>query len=651
MAQFCDGEVGQDLVISQEMNPTTAAPDTEEYFHEPLSDRTRQIRLVKIVSSDNEDGIPSCRLTTEYLDQAPEYFALSYVCGDPHDLVPCHVDNKTFKIYRNLAGALRHLPGVCGPDVLYWIDCLSIDQRNDDEKSAQVILMSKIFKTASFVPVWLGEETKSTRAVFAVLKSMAEHYLDLWNFIKMASTLEDEVLLQRTSYWRDKLFASLCVDDKGFAPLSLRRQQLRPFQIEMLLGAAMSEEIWRLVERPWWGRLWVRQELVLAEDCAFICGSKSSKVEILLRGLEAFCMYATTGIDAVRWVGFSRGGSDNLRNIGTCKRAREFGRTQSAGNYSSLLYHIQEGRGADCSLAQDRIFANLGMSDEVLVTQNPPDYNMSVQDVYARFFQTWVETYQNLDILMFSEIDGAISSWIPDWQTRRVEHAIVKVCLRHMHTFRPGGSVAPQCVFPDRPLQMDRARLLAVAGFEFDTIQAVESGLSIEEQSSLCEHMHLPTSERLSGRKRMVATLGADWEVSFWLTHFLESGLGSQRLNVREMADLETIVRNWLAGPSQDAWPDEGLGNLMYWSLWATFFTTSSGRFGFYCDGSVIKQHDRICVLFGASLPLVIRPGEGDGQDRPGRLVGPCYIHGVMDGELMAGYEDGTYPRKIFVLE
>ena len=651
MAQSCDGEVGQDLAISQEINPTTAASDTEEYFHEPLSDKTRQIRLVKIVPSDNEDGIPSCRLTTEYLDQAPEYFALSYACGDPHDLVPCRVDNKTFKIYRNLAGALRHLPGVCGPDALYWIDCLSIDQRNDDEKSAQVILMSKIFKTASFVPVWLGEETKSTRAVFTVLKSMAEHCSALWDFIKMASTLEDEVWLQRTSYWRGKLFALLCVDDKGFARLPLRQQQLTPFHIETLLGAAIFEEILQLIERPWWGRLWVRQELVLAKVCAFVCGSKTLKADILLLGLQAFSVYILISPGGVRFVANSRLGSDKLSNINNLGMAREAGLAQRAETYSSLLYHVQKGRGADSSLAQDRIFANLGMSDEVLVTKNPPDYNMSVQDVYARFFQTWVETYQNLDIMMYSAVDGAISSWIPDWQTRTVEHAIVKACLRHMHTFRPGGSVAPQCVFPDRPLQMDRARLLAVAGFEFDTIKAVESGLSIEEHVSLYKHMHMPTSERLSGRKRMAANLGADWEVSFWLTHSLGIGSNGQRLNVREMADLETTVRNWLAGPSQDAWPDGRFGELVSPAVRARFFTTSSGRFGIYCGQKYMEQHDCICVLFGASLPLLIRPGDGDGQDSLGRLVGPCYIRGVMDGELMAGYEDGTYPRKIFKLE
>jgi hypothetical protein len=44
---------------------------------------------------------------------------------------------------------------------------------------------------------------------------------------------------------------------------------------------------------------------------------------------------------------------------------------------------------------------------------------------------------------------------------------------------------------------------------------------------------------------------------------------------------------------------------------------------------------DVICVIKGARMPFILRPTSAIGES-PGyyRLVGCCYIHGVMDGEL-----------------
>lgn len=45
------------------------------------------------------------------------------------------------------------------------------------------------------------------------------------------------------------------------------------------------------------------------------------------------------------------------------------------------------------------------------------------------------------------------------------------------------------------------------------------------------------------------------------------------------------------------------------------------------------REGDVIAVVYGCSIPLLLRrPIEGGGY----RLVGKCYVHGVMDGEALA---------------
>jgi hypothetical protein len=47
---------------------------------------------------------------------------------------------------------------------------------------------------------------------------------------------------------------------------------------------------------------------------------------------------------------------------------------------------------------------------------------------------------------------------------------------------------------------------------------------------------------------------------------------------------------------------------------------------------------DKVVVLFGAELPFILR------QDKDGhyQVIGEAYVHGVMDGEVMA---TGLRPR------
>jgi len=82
------------------------------------------------------------------------------------------------------------------------------------------------------------------------------------------------------------------------------------------------------------------------------------------------------------------------------------------------------------------------------------------------------------------------------------------------------------------------------------------------------------------------------------------------------------------------------------WCYNRRFFRSAQGRFGWGLDG--IRQGDVVAVLYGAQHGLVLREvvGDADGEKRRYRIVGDCYLHGVMEGEAFeddSGYQDAEF--------
>ncbi|KAF2670195.1 hypothetical protein BT63DRAFT_478378 [Microthyrium microscopicum] len=105
-----------------------------------------------------------------------------------------------------------------------WIDQLTIDQSNKEEKSHQVQLMGNIYSCASSVVAWLG----------------------------LAS--------------EDSQHARIFIEQQTSGTMSKSDVDLQ----------STSSETWKLapkiLQRPYWTRLWIMQELALAKDVTFVCG-------------------------------------------------------------------------------------------------------------------------------------------------------------------------------------------------------------------------------------------------------------------------------------------------------------------------------------------------------------------------------------------
>ena len=64
------------------------------------------------------------------------------------------------------------------------------------------------------------------------------------------------------------------------------------------------------------------------------------------------------------------------------------------------------------------------------------------------------------------------------------------------------------------------------------------------------------------------------------------------------------------------------------------FGVTEKGYYGLFLSAS--KPGDLVCLFDGVRVPLCVREIDEDGEQARYKLVGACYVHGVMDGETLS---------------
>lgn len=192
-------------------------------------DRKRQeTRLITILKGD-DDSLIRCTMRQASLLDPPQYCCLSYVWGEQNEQDPkvnrtIQVNDFDVVITKNLEAALRKLREFVndGRKLEFWVDALSINQKDLDEKSYQIPLMKKIFSTAEHVFGWLGDEASSDstfRMAKRILYAQRVNQLDntmLVNNYMIAHAVNAHAFWERL--W---IFQELCLPKKS--PILLAR--------------------------------------------------------------------------------------------------------------------------------------------------------------------------------------------------------------------------------------------------------------------------------------------------------------------------------------------------------------------------------------------------------------------------------------------
>lgn len=202
------------------MEAKSAAP-----IYQPLvNDRNDYpFRLLKIHKSSSSSEDMKCELIYTSLRQKPDYEALSYTWGDLKNTSSIQLHGNQHDITTNLDLALRRIRS-SDRDRILWVDAICINQADVVERNEHVKYMREIYTHAKRVVVWLGEE------------GQARKVLQFWKDIKRAIAASEAHIM----------FEGHGAEWKAYTDL--------------------------FVNRPWWSRMWILQEVINDRDVEVYIG-------------------------------------------------------------------------------------------------------------------------------------------------------------------------------------------------------------------------------------------------------------------------------------------------------------------------------------------------------------------------------------------
>jgi len=331
------------------------------YSYAPLegSDSIRLLMVENVGSTSKGRGPIRCWIRHFHLSNAPPYRALSYAWGST-DTKKIFLNDRIVEVRRNLWEALAHIQfacvdfGIAEKDQIFadenskwvWIDALCIDQSNTAERNHQVGVMGRIYQKATEVLVWLGCESdfQGGPLISAAIEAMA-----------------------------------LMHDGK---------EGQNHFQI----FDRHHEGLLALFQLPYWQRLWIVQEIILAVKITLLFDKVSAdwhnvhKLRIMLSS-----EYFPNKFELLPGSTFT---TTQRSDLLSCQAFR-LGRHQSAilGYFQNNLEHLIESfQESLCSDPRDKVYGLLGLADDCQEGQLEVDYSRTLFEVYSNVIDLYYTT-------------------------------------------------------------------------------------------------------------------------------------------------------------------------------------------------------------------------------------------------------------------
>jgi hypothetical protein len=342
--------------------------DLESSLHIPLKFGD-EIRLLQLLpSSDDSDDLIGDLIHLR-LQENPIYEAISYTWADEFG-VTSHCGNLfiksgnvMLKITRNCEVALRKFRDKLHTRLL-WVDSICIDQRNSLERSEQVQMMTNIYKQAQNVLVFIGHPPEIS----------LDDYRQLFDYMRT-----------KKSYIQDTNSRGLSRGSRG--PLyDLISNKSTDFTSKLRLRNTLV----KFLDYPWFHRIWVIQEVIMARSVALYFGPFVIDWEDV--SLDRFILGSGRGIDDALIP------IEHAFKIDIPPVLRLRKKIKSEG--ARLVDLLSATRTCAATDPRDKIFALLGMAQRENMLQLPrADYTKSVENVFAEATIYYIRSTGCLGIL------------------------------------------------------------------------------------------------------------------------------------------------------------------------------------------------------------------------------------------------------------
>ncbi len=350
-------------------------------------------RVLTIYPCSTDSETLSASLAIIDIDKYPRFDAVSYTWGTDLDEQEIIVDGHRLRIRKNLHDFLLQLRREKQRRAI-WIDALSISQTDLDEKAQQVQMIGRIFGAARRVFVWTGLHADGSEKLFRDIKART-------SVLGMARGLMTSKKASKSKDQESNVLAWI-----------------------------------NFINRPYFGRVWIIQELALAQGLTVYSGDDSLDWQPLiessagLRGVRNQLGQISAGeARVVHQRGDTRHGqlgAGMLDIIIALRRSAqkddEVGDVEqkSAREISMLSREFQH---AECSDRRDRIYALLSL--EYLPQERSPyrdleplvvDYTIDIPNLFiATCRQRLAISHENIplssndpSLVMFRDIEASM---------------------------------------------------------------------------------------------------------------------------------------------------------------------------------------------------------------------------------------------------
>lgn len=555
-------------------------------------------------------------------------------------------DNASISVTPNLEAALKRLRA---PDVArnFWIDQLCIDQDNLWEKQQQLGLMAEIYRRSCKLLIWLGDDEDESRKAYKII----DRLLKLDPVVSLGKSDSKDNVPQQTrgSIGLDQL------KSRGLpGPKDTGWQELRS-----------------LLSRPWFFRIWTIQEAAFATKADFLWGkdhflSWQGMVSIM-HLVREHLPRTLLGSDII----FRGLPADSVYRIAATMQTLEDGTTHDLFNLA-LTYKVY-----GASKPQDKLYALLNISN----SSQTADYGQPAEIIFHEIaYRTINKVYQEIatvpeelpqqqwhpypgllqgpHLRMVALICAAgignqqlsLPSWVPDWSFDSFPAPIWtrKTCYRSRES-------ANNCDWPGAPpidLTLDRSTIinsnlaemqwsaesgrltgsphlpdtLQIKGLICDIISRrgfakVDLGkpLDHEDQQRAMMEWLLEADDMADLGVETSYSGGADTDLFRRILLLDESMLQPPEIERPELSKALRFTKNarFTGTMKRKLQPWDYLQAIQNLPG-RTFFVTQGGRMGL--APQTTHMYDKICVLPGFEVPLVLRP-----EGNEFRLVGECY--------------------------
>ncbi|KAK5158018.1 hypothetical protein LTS14_003941 [Recurvomyces mirabilis] len=357
-------------------------------LYHKLDPGRQEIRLLVLKPAASSEEEVRCMVQHTSLKSRPraKYETISYVWGDPTVQSTILIQDERVLIPANAAVVLRRFRKKAEDRVL-WIDAVCINQHDIDERSQQVALMAEVYFYPTQGLIRIGEcsdPTKKLRRSVELVLADAANETD--NFRSFATTVRSTT-------------GGLVPMGNGSLPAGA--------DIGLLL---------RMLNMPWFGRVWVVREAILPPKSTCYYGAARFSLTDILR--------------VAMWLQYKR----LLMKPDDMSLQTEMNRANALW---ALKYDYKEGKptGRKMKLPKpkDRVFGMLGLYQRLVNETIPPglrpDYSRSLTDILIDVVRAMIDNSYTLDFFdrvsypwqaeSSSLHDRPVPTWLPPFHRRR----------------------------------------------------------------------------------------------------------------------------------------------------------------------------------------------------------------------------------------